>query len=76
MIICDYGSELFSSVNGSLYCKVCEMPINAAKRFTITQHMKSAKHQRVLDSNEHIPSPSHLREGPSATNSVNSFSLD
>ena len=52
------------------------MSINAAKRFTITQHMKSAKHQRALDSNEHIPSPSHLREGPSATNSGNSFSLD
>lgn len=42
----EYG-DIFSSDGGILFCKVCSVKVNAEKKFTVTQHLKTNKHEML-----------------------------
>lgn len=42
----EYG-DVFSTDGGILYCKVCSVKVNTEKKFTVTQHLKTNKHEML-----------------------------
>lgn len=47
-----YVSEnegVFSTDNQILFCKLCDIRVNSQKRFTVNQHLKTAKHLRAVN---------------------------
>jgi len=47
-----YVSEnegVFSADNQILFCKLCDIRVNSQKRFTVNQHLKTAKHLRAVN---------------------------
>jgi len=40
----EFGETIFSSDKSVLYCKMCDIKVSAEKRFTVIQHLKTAKH--------------------------------
>ncbi|KAF0701739.1 DUF659 domain-containing protein [Aphis craccivora] len=47
--VAEFGENFFASDGGILFCKVCEIKVNSAKRFTVTQHLKTDKHIRAVN---------------------------
>ncbi|KAF0704481.1 CGG triplet repeat-binding protein 1-like, partial [Aphis craccivora] len=45
--VAEFGENIFASDGGIIFCKVCEIKVNSAKRFTVTQHLKTDKHIRA-----------------------------
>lgn len=43
-----FGEDTFSTDGTILYCKICEVKVSAEKKFTVTQHIKTNKHERLL----------------------------
>lgn len=39
-----YG-DVFSSDDSILFCKVSDVKVNTGKKFTVTQHLKTNKHE-------------------------------
>lgn len=42
----EYG-DVFSSDGSVLFCQVCEVKVNSEKKFTVTQHIKTNKHEML-----------------------------
>jgi len=42
----EYG-DVFSTDGDILFCKVCSVKVNAEKKFTVTQHLKTNKHEML-----------------------------
>jgi tRNA G46 methylase TrmB len=42
------GEDTFATDSTMLYCKICEVKVSANKKFTVTQHIKTNKHERLL----------------------------
>jgi len=45
----EFGNDVFSTDGTVLYCKVCEIKVGSERRFTVEQHLKTAKHIRTAD---------------------------
>jgi hypothetical protein len=41
--------NVFSTDCTILFCKICEVKLNCKKRFTVIQHVKTNKHERLLN---------------------------
>lgn len=46
--VTEFGSDTFSIVANSLFCKVCEIRISSEKKFNVSQHISTVKHQKAL----------------------------
>lgn len=40
----EFGETIFLSDKSVLYCKICDIKVNAEKIFTVIQHIKTVKH--------------------------------
>jgi len=47
--VLEFGENVFSTDGTIQFCKICEIQVNYEKRFTITQHVKTNKHERLLN---------------------------
>jgi len=47
--ITEFGEEVFSTDGDILFCKIYSVKVNSVKRFTVTQHLKTSKHERLLN---------------------------
>jgi len=47
--VLEFGENVFSTDGTILFCKICEVKVNCEKRFTVTQHLKTNKHERLLN---------------------------
>jgi len=47
--ITEFGEQVFSTDCEGLFCKICFVKVNSDKRFTVTQHLKTTKHERLLN---------------------------
>lgn len=45
----ELGNDVFSTDCLVLFCKLCETKIGCERRFTVEQHLKTAKHIRIAD---------------------------
>lgn len=45
----EFGTDIFSTDNKVLICKVCEAKVSSEKRFSVTQHIYSNKHARSIE---------------------------
>ncbi|XP_050530617.1 uncharacterized protein LOC126899610 [Daktulosphaira vitifoliae] len=45
----EFGENIFSSDGKILFCKFCEVKVSATKRFLVTQHLKTAKHEHAVN---------------------------
>jgi hypothetical protein len=43
-----FGEDTFTTDGTMLYCKICEVKVSADKKFTVTQHIKTNKNERLL----------------------------
>jgi hypothetical protein len=43
-----FGKDTFATDGTMLYCKICEVKVSADKKCTVTQHIKTNKHERLL----------------------------
>lgn len=48
----EFGETIFSADKSVLYCKICDIKVNAVKRFTVIQHLKTAKHIQGINRQE------------------------
>jgi len=46
--VSEFGPDIFSTDGHVLYCKMCEIKINFEKKYNISQHMKTDKHQKSV----------------------------
>ncbi|XP_050531050.1 uncharacterized protein LOC126899859 [Daktulosphaira vitifoliae] len=44
----EFGEIIFSADKSVLFCKICDIKVSAEKRFTVIQHIKTAKHIQGL----------------------------
>ena len=47
--VSEFGSSVFLIDESVLFCKLCEVKINALKRFTVLQHLKTKKHIKSVN---------------------------
>lgn len=45
----EFEEHVFSSVGKILFCKLCEVKVSVSKRFLVTQHLKTAKHEHAVN---------------------------
>jgi len=45
----EFTEHIFSSDGKILFCKFCEVEVSATKRFLVTQHIKTAKHEHAVN---------------------------
>uniref|UniRef100_A0A2S2P5E1 CGG triplet repeat-binding protein 1 n=1 Tax=Schizaphis graminum TaxID=13262 RepID=A0A2S2P5E1_SCHGA len=45
----EFGENVFSCDESVLFCKLCETKVNAERRYIVTHHIETAKHQRVVN---------------------------
>jgi len=46
--ITEFGENVFSSDGIILFCKLCETKINTDRRYLVTQHFKTEKHNSAV----------------------------
>lgn len=46
--VTEFGTEIFSTDNKILFCKVCNTKVSSEKRFSITQHIAAEKHRKSV----------------------------
>lgn len=46
--VTEFGTEIFSTDNNILFCKVCNTKVSSEKRFSITQHIAAEKHRKSV----------------------------
>ncbi|KAL4143990.1 hypothetical protein QTP88_006235 [Uroleucon formosanum] len=72
----EFGEHIFTSDGKVLFCKLCEVKVSATKRFLVTQHIKTAKHEHAFNQRkrrEQSTSQSLLTEN---TNKKSDFNSD
>jgi len=47
--VTEFGTEIFSTDNKILFCKVCNTKVSSEKRFSITQHIAAKKHRKFVN---------------------------
>jgi hypothetical protein len=47
--VLEFGENVFSCDESVLFCKLCETKVNAERRYTVTHHIETAKHQRAVN---------------------------
>lgn len=47
--ITEFGNNILSTDGDILFCKVCETKVYSSKRFTVTQHLKTSKHEGLVN---------------------------
>jgi len=47
-----FGPEVFSTDDKILYCEICDVKCGSAKRFTVTQHLTTGKHLKLVAQKE------------------------
>ena len=47
--VLEFGENVFSTDGTILFCKICEVKVNCEKGFTVTQDVKTNKHERLLN---------------------------
>lgn len=72
----EYG-DVFSTDGDILFCKVCSVKVNAEKKFTVTQHLKTNKHE-MLAARRKVESKSseYTQQLFTASNKKSVFSKD
>jgi len=45
----EFGEHIFSSDGKVLFCKFCGVEVSGRKRFIVTQHLKTAKHEHTVN---------------------------
>jgi len=45
----EFGETIFLADKSVLFCKICDIKVSAEKRFTVIQHIKTAKHIQGLN---------------------------
>jgi len=45
----EFGENVFSTDGNILFCKICETKVNGSKRFTVIQHLKTSKHEQLMN---------------------------
>lgn len=72
----EYG-DVFSSDGDILLCKVCTVKVNAEKKFTVTQHLKTNKHTMLATRQKVSKSSSECtQQFFTASNKKSAFSKD
>jgi len=46
--VAEFGTEIFSTDNKILFCKICNMKISCEKHFSVTQHITAEKHFKAV----------------------------
>jgi len=46
--VTEFGTEIFSTDNKILFCKVCNTKVSSEKRFSITQYIAAEKHSKSV----------------------------
>lgn len=46
--VIEFGPDTFSIVGNNLFCKICEIRISSEKKFNVSQHISTDKHQKAL----------------------------
>lgn len=64
-IINEFGDETFSSRGNMIYCNICEKLINSQRRYVMQQHVKSNKHQKLINSGGNVCNASFGGSGSS-----------
>jgi len=73
----EYG-DVFSTDGDILFYKVCSVKVNAEKKFTVTQHLKTNKHENMLAARRKVESKSseYTQQLFTASNKKSVFSKD
>lgn len=71
----EYG-DIFSSDGGILFCKGCSVKVNAEKKFTVTQHLKTNKHEMLARRKVESKSSEYTQQFFTVSNKKSAFSKD
>ena len=73
-----YGREVFSTDGEILFCKFCQKPVSAEKKFSVIQHLDGAKHEISGKKKEQASSSSVAQLKPflEASGKQSQFCLD
>lgn len=47
--VTEFDENVFSIDGDILFCKICETKVNSNKRFTVIQHLKTSKHDKLVN---------------------------
>lgn len=47
--VTEFGENIFSSDGSVLFCKLCETPVSAERRYIVTKHLKTDKHTSYVN---------------------------
>lgn len=73
----EFGSDVFSSDDSILFCKLCETSVNCAKKCHVSQHVQTAKHKSALRRATKIGEPkATLISSYAVSHRQSQFSLD
>jgi hypothetical protein len=50
--VIEFGPDTFSIVGNNLFCKICEIRKSSEKKFNVSQHISTDKHQKALKRHE------------------------
>lgn len=48
-LVREFGSDIFSTDNCVLFCKVCGKAVNHEKKYFVAQHVQTAKHKSATE---------------------------
>lgn len=48
-LVREFGTDIFSTDNCVLFCKVCEKAVNHEKKYFVVQHVQTAKHKSAAE---------------------------
>ncbi|KAG7171882.1 CGG triplet repeat-binding protein 1-like 1, partial [Homarus americanus] len=76
-LVWEFGCDVFSTDGSVLFCKVCEKAVNFEKKYFVSQHVQTAKHQTAAQKTKPGSQQTSLLTTFSAPSSCKStFSLD
>lgn len=71
----EFGSDVLSTDNEIIFCKICEKPINSDKKFHIAQHLNGKGHKAASTKNT-THKQSLLAQLNENTSRLSTFSMD
>jgi hypothetical protein len=48
-LISEFGENVFTTDNKTLFCKFCEVKVDPERRSSVTQHIRTEKHRRAIE---------------------------
>lgn len=58
--ITEFGSDVFLAEQNVLFCNFCKTKVSVEKRFIVTQHLKTEKHNRATKRIKNHPGTSKI----------------